>query len=132
MRVIFQLLIGVACSIPLLARGADWPVFRGPTRDGISVEKEWTHEWAGGEPPRLFQVNVKNGFSCPVVRGDQLWTMGSSRGSDTVVCLDANTGKEIWKYDYAALRLGTVQPDYEGTRATPTLEEDRLYTLSRD
>jgi outer membrane protein assembly factor BamB len=133
MRMVIRLLIGcVTCASPLLARAADWPVFRGPTRDGVSVEKDWTHEWAGGEPPRLFQVNVKSGFSCPVVRGDRLWTMGSARGNDAVVCLDANTGKEIWKYDYAALRLGTVQPDYEGTRATPTLEEDRLYTLSRD
>jgi outer membrane protein assembly factor BamB len=132
MRVIFRLLICVAISTPLLARGADWPVFRGLTRDGVSVEKDWTHEWPGGEPKRLFQVNVKNGFSCPVVRGDRLWTMGHARGNDTVVCLDANTGTEIWSYNYPALRLGTVKPDYEGTRATPTLEEDRLYTLSRD
>jgi len=130
--VIFRLLIGVACLPPLLARGADWPVFRGPTRDGVSVERDWTHEWPGGEPPRLFQVNVRSGFSCPVVRGDRLWTMGSFRGSDTAVCLDANTGQEIWAHSYPALRLGTVKPDYEGTRATPTLEEDRLYTLSRD
>lgn len=133
MRVLIRLMIGVACSVPLLpVRAADWPVFRGPTRDGVSVETDWTHEWKGGEPPRLFQVNVKSGFSCPVVRGDRLWTMGSFRGSDTVVCLDANTGKEIWTHSYPALRLGTVKPDYEGTRATPTLEEDRLYTLSRD
>ncbi|MDB5318462.1 MAG: alcohol dehydrogenase [Phycisphaerales bacterium] len=132
MRVFFRLLICVAISTPLLARGADWPVFRGPTRDGISVEKDWTHDWPGGEPKRLFQVNVKNGFSCPVVRGDRLWTMGHARGNDTVVCLDANKGTEIWSYSYPALRLGTVKPDYEGTRATPTLEEDRLYTLSRD
>jgi outer membrane protein assembly factor BamB len=133
MRVIFQLLFCVACSIPLQpARAADWPLFRGPTRDGISVEKDWTHEWPGGEPPRLFQVNVRSGFSCPVVRGDRLWTMGSSRGNDGVVCLNADTGKEIWTHSYPALRLGTVKPDYEGTRATPTLEEDRLYTLSRD
>jgi outer membrane protein assembly factor BamB len=132
MRVIFRLLIGVACLTPLLARADDWPVFRGPTRDGVSVEKDWTHEWPGGEPPRLFQVNVRSGFSCPVVRRDRLWTMGSARGTDAVVCLDANTGKEIWSHGYPALRLGTVKPDYEGTRATPTLEEDRLYTLSRD
>src|SRR2546430_9140395 len=42
------------------------------------------------------------------------------------VCLNANTGEEIWSYSYEALRIGTVQPDYEGTRSTPTLEGDRL------
>jgi outer membrane protein assembly factor BamB len=115
-----------------LALADDWPIFRGPARNGVSAEKDWTHQWPGGEPKQLFKVNVKSGFSCPVVRGDRLWTMGHLRGRDTVVCLDANTGNEIWAYSYEALRVGTVQPDYEGTRSTPTLDGDRLYTLSRD
>jgi outer membrane protein assembly factor BamB len=109
----------------------EWPVYRGPARDGVSVEKGWTAAWTG-EPAVLFKVNVKNGFSEVVVRGDRLWTMGHARGNDCVVCLDADSGKEIWSYRYPALSIGTVQPDYEGTRATPTLEGERVYTLSRD
>jgi outer membrane protein assembly factor BamB len=130
MRTLSALLYLVVLAFPV--RAADWPVFRGPTRDGVSTETEWVHEWPGGEPKRLFQVNVKNGFSCPVVRGDRLWTMGHTRRNDVVVCLDANTGQEIWNNEYPALSIGTVQPDYEGTRATPTLDGGSLYTLSRD
>jgi len=124
----------ILCCVVMVAsaRGEEWPVFRGPTRDGVSVEKGWTHEWAGGEPPVLFKANVRNGFSEVVVRGDRLWTMGHARGKDRVVCLGASDGKEIWAYEYPALSVGTVQPDYEGTRATPTLDGDHLYTLSRD
>ncbi len=90
MRTLLALLCLIVLCIP--ARAADWPVFRGPTRDGVSTETEWVHDWPGGEPKRLFQVNVKNGFSCVVVRGDRLWTMGHARRLDVVVCLDADTG----------------------------------------
>src|SRR4051812_12030307 len=116
---------------PLL-RAADWPVFRGPTRDGVSAETDWVHQWPGGEPRQLFKVNVKHGFSSATVVGDRLWTMGHARGNDVVVCLDANTGKEIWSHAYPALSIGTVSPDYEGTRSTPTWDDGRLYTISRD
>ena len=122
----------IIMSTIVVSSAADWPVFRGPTRDGVSVENDWTHQWPGGEPKQLFKVNVKPGFSCPVIHGQRLWTMGHAKGHDVVVCLNALTGKPIWSYEYPALPLGTVKPDYEGTRATPTLDQGRLYTLSRD
>jgi len=130
MRWIFLLMVW---SWAAGASAADWPVYRGPTRDGVSTETQWTHEWPGGEPRQLFKVNVKGGFSTEVVRGDRLWTMGHGRGQDDVItCLNADTGKEIWTHAYPALSIGTVNPDYVGTRATPTLDGEWLYTLSRD
>jgi outer membrane protein assembly factor BamB len=132
MAVMRLLLLLWCCAFAPSLVADDWPVYRGPRRDGISAEKDWSHQWPGGEPPRLFKVNVKSGFSCPIVRGDRLWTLGTSRGQDTVVCLNADTGEPIWSRSYPALRIGTVQPDYEGTRSTPTLDGDQLYTISRD
>lgn len=114
------------------ARGDDWPVYRGPARNGVSAETNWSHDWPGGAPKELFKVNVKPGFSCPIIVKDRLWTMGHRNGKDTVVCLEALTGKPVWSYDYAALSIGAAKPDYEGTRATPTFAEGRLYTISRD
>ena len=77
-------------------------------------------------------MNVKSGFSSPIIVKDRLWTMGHHNGKDTVLCLEALTGKPVWSYDYEALSLGTVKPDYEGTRATPTFADGRIYTISRD
>jgi len=127
-----RLLLLLLLTITPLSRAADWPVFRGPTRDGVSAETDWTHQWPGGEPRQLFKVNVHNGFSSPTVVGERLWTMGHTRGNDVVVCLDAATGQEIWTHKYPALSIGTVSPDYEGTRSTPTFDAGQLYTLSRD
>ncbi|HEY7115405.1 MAG TPA: PQQ-binding-like beta-propeller repeat protein [Tepidisphaeraceae bacterium] len=118
-------------TLPCLA--ADWPVYRGPDRNGSSPETDWTHTWPANQPKQLFKVNVRNGFACPVVRKDRLWTSGHAKGQDTIVCLNADTGQPIWSRSYPALSLNThASPDYEGTRATPTLDGDRLYTLSRD
>jgi outer membrane protein assembly factor BamB len=44
--------------------------------------------------------------------------------ADYVFCLDADTGKELWK-----TKIGPAQND--GPRSTPTVDDDRLYVLTR-
>src|SRR5439155_22484722 len=46
---------------------------------------------------------------------------------DVVYCFDAETGKETWKFPYPC-KAG----NYAGTRATPVLDGDSLFTLGRD
>ena len=109
-----------------LATAADWPIWRGPTHDGISTEKEWKVE---GETKVLWEVEVGLGFSSFVVGGGRVLTTGHADEKDTVFCLDAKTGKELWKHSYAA-DLGDKY--YEGgTSATPTIDEDKVFHLSR-
>lgn len=109
-----------------LAHAADWPVWRGPARDGISTEKEWK---VGTEPKVLWQAEVGLGFSSFVVADGRVLTTGHADGKDTVWCLDAATGKAIWKHEYPA-DLGDKY--YEGgTSNTPTVDGDKVYHLSR-
>jgi outer membrane protein assembly factor BamB len=55
--------------------------------------------------------------------------MGNVAENDTVFCLDALTGKLLWKYEYPC---ASKDPNgYRGTRSTPTADGDRVYTLSR-
>jgi outer membrane protein assembly factor BamB len=53
--------------------------------------------------------------------------MGNAAGEDAVVCLNALTGAEIWKFRYPCQPGG-----YPGPRATPVIENKRVYTLSRE
>ena len=55
--------------------------------------------------------------------------IGNANNTDTVFCLDAKTGKEIWKDDYPA-ELGDKYFE-GGTTGTPTIDGDRAFTLSR-
>ena len=55
--------------------------------------------------------------------------MGNANEQDTVFCLDAKSGKEIWKHSYPA-ELGDKYFE-GGTTGTPTVDGDRVFTLSR-
>lgn len=109
-----------------LAPAADWPIWRGPTHDGISAEKDWQ---LPSEPKTLWQAEVGLGFSSFVVSGNRVLTTGHADGQDTVWCLDAVTGSVLWKHSYPA-DLGDKY--YEGgTSNTPTFDGDKAYHLSR-
>ncbi len=103
---------------------ADWPVWRGPARDGISAEKI-----TGTEVKELWNSQIGIGFASFTVADGRVYTTGHANDKDTVFCLDAATGKEIWKHAYPA-ELGDKY--YEGgTSATPTIDGDKAYHLSR-
>ena len=115
------------------AYGADWPRFRGPDADGVSKEKNWLGAWPAGQPKQVWKNAVGAGFSGMVVAGNRLFTTGhdgqKSKGNDSVLCLDSMSGKELWRYSYPQ---PLADHYYEGgTSATPTLDGDRLYTVSK-
>jgi outer membrane protein assembly factor BamB len=59
----------------------------------------------------------------------RLYAMGNTDATDTVFCLDANTGAVLWKHSYPC----PLDPNlYEGgPNATPTVDAGRVYTLSK-
>jgi outer membrane protein assembly factor BamB len=65
------------------------------------------------------------GYSAVSVSDGRAYTMGSAGNQDVVWCLDAETGRELWKFSYPC-----AQGQYPGARATPTVAEGRVYTLS--
>lgn len=123
------------CHLALLgllagsAIAADWPHWRGPQRNGVSTETGLADTWPGEGPKVAWKVKVGLGFSSFVVAGGRVFTMGHADEKDTVFCLDADSGKEAWKHSYPA-ELGDKFFD-GGTTGTPTVDGDRVFTLSR-
>jgi outer membrane protein assembly factor BamB len=109
------------------ASSTDWPRWRGPSNDGISTETGWKTEWPKDGPKVLWKISVGQGFSSVAVVGGRVYTMGNAKDTDTVWCLDAATGKEIWTHRYACPKGG-----HPGSRMTPTVDGDRVFTLSRE
>lgn len=107
----------------------DWYQWRGPNLDGISSEKGWLTLWAEDGPPVLWETSVGTGYSTVSVSNERIYTMGNSEKMDTVYCLDANTGKEIWTHSY---RCTTESGGHPGPASTPTIDDNRVYTLSRE
>lgn len=124
------LTFAVAATLPVdAARASDWPQWRGPQRNGISAETNWLREWPADGPKAAWKAEVGLGFSSIVVANQRAVTLGHADDQDTVTCLDANTGKVIWKHSYPA-ELGDKYFE-GGTTGTPTFDGDRVHVLSR-
>lgn len=107
----------------------DWPQYRGPARDGTSPETGWSARWSSG-PKMLWQAELGTGASSVAVSRGRLYAMGNVDGNDIVYCLAAETGKEIWRFTYVC-SLSTRQFE-GGPAATPTVDGERVYTLSHE
>jgi outer membrane protein assembly factor BamB len=124
----FRPLLGLALlAAAPLTPAADWPNWRGPTRDGISTETGW--KLASGAAKQLWTAQVGMGCSAVHVSNGRAYTQGNKNETDTIYCFDAVTGKEIWKHSYPC----PLQPKFweGGTLATPTVDGDRVYALSK-
>ena len=122
-------LVAVIGLISFTVPAEDWPNWRGPDHNGISKETGWSAKWPAEGPKKLWQAAVGIGFASFSVSQGRVYTTGYASDTDTVFCFDANSGKELWKYSYAA----KLDPkNYEGgPSATPTVEGDRVYTFSK-
>jgi outer membrane protein assembly factor BamB len=116
-------LLVVAAGADALAD--DWPQFRGVNRDGISAETGLLKKWPAEGPELIWQYDeLGGGYSSVAVVGDRIYTAGGKNGQVMVIALDT-AGKLIWETPIG----GTGSGRYPGTRATPTVDGDRLYML---
>ena len=106
----------------------DWPQWMGPQRDGLSRETGLLKSWPTGGPKKLWiNDDLGVGYSGPAVVGDRLYIMGSRGGTEQLICIDVESGDELWAAD-----LG---PEYDngwgnGPRGTPSVDGDRIYALA--
>ena len=114
-----------SCENPRKDQGAggyEWPRWRGPKGDGISLETGWNPKALEDGPKVLWKAEVGIGYSNVAIAGNRLYTMGSSDHT-YVYCLRADNGKVIWKY---------VCPSQDSTQATPTIDGAYLYALVKE
>ncbi|MCX7048105.1 MAG: PQQ-like beta-propeller repeat protein [Candidatus Sumerlaeota bacterium] len=120
-------MILILTVLSLTALADDWPQWRGPNRDCVSLETGLMKEWPATGLSKVWEVPGGAGFSCLAVVKDRVYTIYQRDGKQRAVCLDAPTGKEVWGLDMAPYVDGM---GYHGPRSTPTVEENRVYILS--
>ncbi|HEX4608823.1 MAG TPA: PQQ-binding-like beta-propeller repeat protein [Urbifossiella sp.] len=126
----------VACALALCFAGAvalradDWPQWRGPDRTGLSKETGLLKEWPQDGPPLRWKApDIGPGYSSPAVAGGKVFIQTTRGDQEFALALDEKTGKELWKSPIGSVGKNRG-PDYPGTRATPTVDGDRLFCLS--
>jgi outer membrane protein assembly factor BamB len=75
----------------------------------------------------VWKISVGGGHSAPVVAGNKLVYLDENGSREVAHVLDAATGKEIWKVDFA----DRFQDEWgAGPRATPIVDGNHLYVQS--
>jgi outer membrane protein assembly factor BamB len=121
-------------SLPPVTKGiADWPNWRGENFEGKSATKGIKTDWTGGLEKKwhinyLCQDKSTASWSAPVVQGNRLIVPGRDEKNDLVFCIHAESGDLIWAGSYKAEAAVSHGP---GSRATPFISEDRVYTFGR-
>ena len=108
----------------------NWPNWMGPNLNGVSTESGWSTDWPEEGLPVAWTHQLGTGFSSVSIADGLLYSMGHTRGRETVWCLDAESGEVVWKRFYDA----ELNPNlYEGgPGSTPTIDDESVYSLSVD
>lgn len=124
-----RMLAGLLTAIAVFTAVAgekDWPNFLGPGYDNISKETGLKKDWT--TPLKLvWEANVGDSFSSFAIVDGKAFTCGTRDGKQVLLCLDADTGKQVWSVPiedaYFEAQGGS------GTRATPTVRDGKVYVL---
>ncbi len=118
------LLAAVTAAGASAVRG-DWPNFFGPRYDGKSDETGFKKEWPEA-PKAVWERTVGSAFSSFACSGDRLYTCGAKDKQQVLFCLNANTGDVVWQKPF---EKEFKNEHGDGTRATPTVHDGRVYIL---
>ena len=112
----------------------NWPCFRGPTRQGISNEKDVPLEWSQTSNIVWKRPIPGEGWSSPIVFDDRVFVTTATDGgaSFRLLCLDRLTGNVLWNKQVLRQKPGHKQNFNSYASSTPVTDGQRVYVLAFD
>jgi outer membrane protein assembly factor BamB len=128
-------LMAFLLTAPLLAD--DWTQWAGSDRQGTWNETGILDEFPADGLKPIWTVPIGSGYSGPVARDGCVYVTdyrpqpGSRilEAIERVLCLDERSGKILWTHEWETHYRRQLQSYATGPRATPALDDGRLYTL---
>ena len=104
---------------------ADWPEWRGPSRDGHSTETNLPGKWSPKGENLAWRIPIGS-RSSPVVFGNRIYlntpTGDPANTQERLVALEAETGKIVWERRFS-LYLSDV-PQHRSSWASPSVDPE--------
>lgn len=110
------------------AQSADWPQWRGPNRDGVTIDAKHDLATLPTDLKQLWKLPATDGHASPVIAGGKLIYLDGQNGQETAHCVDVATGKNLWSTPVGPL---VEFSNYgSGPRCTAIIDGDRVYAQS--
>ena len=116
-------LIGLSLAAP---SAADWPEWRGPSRDGRSAETNLPARWSPQGENLAWRIPIGS-RSAPVAFGNRIYVNSPTPGDpantqERLIAIDAETGKVVWERHFN-LFLSDV-PQHRASWASPAVDPE--------
>lgn len=129
-RTLFTLCFLALAWVATADESADWPQWRGPTRDGVAPGAAWPAS-LGEEVLKLsWRVELGPSYSGPIVVGDRVFTTETrDEATEVASAYDRRTGEGVWEVEWPGSMTVPFFAASNGSwiRATPVADGDTLY-----
>jgi outer membrane protein assembly factor BamB len=111
--------------ISQIALATDWPRFRGINGIGVSADKGLP-EIIDREKNVIWTKQIPAGNSSPIIVGNRLLFTAHEGDERIVLCLNADTGEQIWRKSIQKARSESFHPNNGPTTPTPASDGKRI------
>lgn len=106
----------------------EWPQWRGINRDskvpGFKAPAAWP-----AELKQEWKVSVGFGDATPALTANKIYLNTRQDDQEVILCLDAATGKELWKNQYPSTAVTGPAGSHPGPRSTPSVANGKVVTF---
>lgn len=116
------------------ARAEDWPCFRGPGRQGVSLEKGIPTQWSPTSNVKWKTPLPGESWSSPIVFGDAVFVTTATDGGKSyrLVRLDRANGAILWDKEVTQQTPKYKQRPNSYATSTPATDGQRVYMVACD
>jgi outer membrane protein assembly factor BamB len=127
-----DLLISVIATLIIFSStdsfSQDWPQWRGIGRDskvtGFTAPAAWP-----AELKQEWKVSVGFGDATPALSGNKIYLNTRQGDQELILCLDAATGKELWRNQYPSVAVTGPAISHPGPRSSPAVANGKVVTF---
>jgi len=122
------LLVTLLIVVTSTSFSQEWPQWRGINRDSKVTGFKAPAAWPA-ELKQAWKVSVGFGDATPALAGNKIYLNTRQADQEVILCLDAATGKELWKSQYPSTAVTGPSGSHPGPRSTPAVANGKVITF---